>query len=303
VMALIDCPLETFAPMVTTKTHVVFLEKKSPGEPEKPYTVFMAVARKVGHDRKGREIAQDDLPTIAQNYKRLVVAGKKEAFTELGYLVDSKWLEDNLAAKRYLPEYIEALEIIERSKHAVGKLGTMKERINTGANIDNADYVPAGEGTPYILVNNITNEGINFSDLKFIRPDAATANSVVSAGDIVINRCGNEAGVAAVVPEDLNGAVLCGFAFRLVLKGKWDPWYVAAFLNSPLGRKQMLRIAAGSVLDHITKADLQKVRVIYLPKDSRDQIVKKMREAIDLRMESRKRLAELNTVLAALDRV
>jgi len=79
------------------------------------------------------------------------------------------------------------------------------------------------------------------------------------------------------------------------------PYYVTAFLNSPLGRKQMLRIAAGSVLDHITKADLQKVRVIYIPKNTRDQVIKRMRDAVDLRMESRKRLAELNLVLAGLE--
>jgi restriction endonuclease S subunit len=151
------------------------------------------------------------------------------------------------------------------------------------------------------LVNNITEEGITFWDLKHIDPDVATKNSIVHSGEIVINRCGNDSGVAAVVPPDLDGAVLCGFAFRLVLKDKWDPYYVTAFLNSPLGRKQMLRIAAGSVLDHITKADLQKVRVVYIPKNSRDQVIKRMREAIDLRMESRKRLADLNKTLAVLE--
>jgi len=301
ILALIDCPVETFAPMVTTKTHVVFLEKKDPTKLEKSYPIFMAVARKVGHNRKGRQLPDDDLPIIAERYKRLVIEGKKEPFTELGYLVDSKWLEDNLIARRYLPEYIEALETITRSKHPVDNLGTMKSRINTGANVGSSDYVALGDGLPYILVNNITNEGINFSDLKYIKPDAATRNSIVRSGDIILNRCGNDSGVAAVVPPDLDGAVLCGFAFRLVLKDKWDPCYVTAFLNSPLGRKQMLRIAAGSVLDHITKADLQKVRVIYLPQNTRDQVIERMREAIDLRMKSRQRLTELNQVLSALE--
>jgi len=301
IIALIDCPVETFAPMVTTKTHVVFLEKKDHRESDKTYQVFMAVARKVGHNRKGRPLPEDDLPTIVENYEQLVVRGKKEPFTELGFLVDSKWLEDNLLARRYLPKYIEVLETITRSKHPVETLGTMKSRINTGANVGSSDYVARGQGLPYILVGNITEEGINFSDLKHIKPDAAIKNAIVHSGDIIINRCGNDSGIAAVVPPDLDGAVLCGFAFRMVLKDKWDPYYVTAFLNSPLGRKQMLRIAAGSVLDHITKADLQKVRVIYLPKSSRDQVIKRMHEAVDLRMGSRKRLAELNEVLAGLE--
>ncbi len=301
IIALIDCPAETFAPMVTTKTHLVFLEKKIPEEPEKPYSVFMAVARKVGHNRKGRPEPDDDFPLIAEKYKRLVVQGKKEAFTESGFLVESKWLEENLIVRRYLPEYIEALETIAKSKDPTESLGIMKSRINTGANVGSSDYVACGEGTPYILVGSISEEGISFSDLKYIKPGAATKNAIVRAGDIVINRAGSDAGVAAVVPPDLDGAVVCGFAFRMVVKKEWDSGYVAAFLNSPLGRKQMLRIAAGSVLDHITKADLQKVRVIYISKN-REQVIKKMREAIELRMESRKRLTELNKVLGGLDK-
>jgi len=301
ILALLDCPIETFAPMVTTKTHVVFLEKKASNESEKPYSVFMAVARKVGHDRKGRPLADDDLRTIVENYRRLVIQGRKESFTELGFLVGSKWLEDNLIVRRYLPDYIKALETIARSKHPIETLGNMMSRINTGANVGSSDYVTPGRGLPYILVGNITEEGINFSDLKYINPDAATKNSIVRSGDIIINRCGNDSGVAAVVPPDLDGAVLCGFAFRLVLKDNWAPYYVTAFLNSPLGRKQMLRISAGSVLDHITKADLQKVKIIYLPKASRDQVIKRMKQAVDLRMESRRQLSELSKLLAELE--
>lgn len=296
VLALIDCPVETFAPMVTTKTHIVFLAKKSVPDTDSSYPVFMAIARKVGHNRKGRPLPDDDFPVIAANYERLTVQHKKIAPTELGFVVDSKWLEDNLIVRRYLPEYIEALELITHSKEQTESLGMMKSRINTGANVGSSDYISSNVGLPYILVSNITEEGITFSDLKYVKPDVATKGTTVHSGDIVINRCGNDAGVAAVVPPDLDGAVLCGFAFRMVLKKEWDAHYVTAFLNSSLGRKQMLRIAAGSVLDHITKADLQKVRIIIHSKN-RDEIIKKMREAIQLRLQSRKRLLDVKRLL------
>ena len=75
ILAIVDCPTETFQPSTSTKTSVLFLQKKKEGEIG-GYPVFMAAAEKCGHDRrgktvykideKGREIIDDDLPIIAK---------------------------------------------------------------------------------------------------------------------------------------------------------------------------------------------------------------------------------------------
>ena len=64
VIASIDLSRETFQPYVGTKTSVLFLEKKSKEEiliEERsrkllPYEVYMAMAEKVGHDRRGNSV-------------------------------------------------------------------------------------------------------------------------------------------------------------------------------------------------------------------------------------------------------
>lgn len=64
VIASIDLPRETFQPYVGTKTSVLFLEKKSKEEvlieersgKLSPYEVYMAIAEKVGHDRRGNSV-------------------------------------------------------------------------------------------------------------------------------------------------------------------------------------------------------------------------------------------------------
>jgi type I restriction enzyme M protein len=62
-IASFDLPRETFQPYVGTKTSVLFLEKKSREEvlleersEIQPYEVFMAIAEKVGHDRRGNAL-------------------------------------------------------------------------------------------------------------------------------------------------------------------------------------------------------------------------------------------------------
>lgn len=90
VIASIDLPRETFQPYVGTKTSVLFLEKKSKEEilfeehAEKPpiYDAFMAIAEKVGHDKRGnvvfRRTAEGE-KVIAEKEKEIVgIIGKQK---------------------------------------------------------------------------------------------------------------------------------------------------------------------------------------------------------------------------------
>jgi len=67
VLASVDLPVEAFLPQVGVQASLLFLRRKSPEEMDaealgsRPdYTVFMAVAEKVGHDRRGVTIYQRD---------------------------------------------------------------------------------------------------------------------------------------------------------------------------------------------------------------------------------------------------
>ena len=67
VLASVDLPVEAFLPQVGVQASLLFLRRKSQAEMDaeamgkRPdYTVFMAVAEKVGHDRRGVTIYQGD---------------------------------------------------------------------------------------------------------------------------------------------------------------------------------------------------------------------------------------------------
>ncbi|WP_322549156.1 restriction endonuclease subunit M [Flavobacterium psychraquaticum] len=68
IVAVVDVPKETFMPHTSTKTSILFvkkLEKKS----AKDYPVFMAVAEKCGHDRRGNTLEEEDLSGIAPIFR------------------------------------------------------------------------------------------------------------------------------------------------------------------------------------------------------------------------------------------
>jgi type I restriction enzyme M protein len=70
IVCIIDVPLETFLPNTGTKTTIMILQKLSQNQIPKDYPIFMAVAEFCGHDRRGKEISQDDLTEVAEEFKK-----------------------------------------------------------------------------------------------------------------------------------------------------------------------------------------------------------------------------------------
>ena len=60
IVAIIDCPVESFLPSTDTKTSLLVLKKKkSKGLPQ-TFDTFMAIAKTCGHDRRGKELYKRD---------------------------------------------------------------------------------------------------------------------------------------------------------------------------------------------------------------------------------------------------
>ncbi|MCH9022856.1 MAG: N-6 DNA methylase [Planctomycetes bacterium] len=302
-IALIDLPTETFQPSVSTKTHLVVLEKRKEDKEDEAadYEVFLAVADSVGHDKKGRPIYRtasgrllaDDLPDIAEKYDTFRKGSlRKSAFSRQGYSVSSKWLENFLLAKRYLPTYTDARAELRRldktDRFQVLTLAEISAKLFTGANIEGSEYVDDSDHR-YLMTDCITEAGINPAGFKHITAEAYEANlsKTIRVNDIVINRTGTP-GLAAVFPEDMAGAMACGFVFVLRVKKSYDPHYVAAFLNSRLGRLQAERCSFGSILDHITKDDLEDIEIAFpTDKGLLKKIAKEFKTVVETQMQAR----------------
>lgn len=105
VIASIDLPRETFQPSVGTKTSVLFLEKKTNQDiliedriKEKlpSYEVFMAMAERVGHDRRGNTIFRrtpEGEKVVAEIEKEIVGIIGKERYKEKRKMVEA--IEDD----------------------------------------------------------------------------------------------------------------------------------------------------------------------------------------------------------------
>ena len=168
ILAVVDMPPETFQPSTSTKTSLLFLQKKKEGEKVGNYPIFMAVAEKCGHNRRGRPIEDDDFPEISRNY-RLYIENKKE-MDRKGFTMGLKQIleSDNILAPRYFnPEIKKELINLERSGKY--KLVSFQELIKKG-------IISIKRG------NEIGSKNYGTGDIPFVR------TSDISNWEIRVNR-------------------------------------------------------------------------------------------------------------------
>ncbi|WP_343248477.1 N-6 DNA methylase [Diplocloster hominis] len=148
IVAMIDCPRNTFQPSTDTKTNVLIFEKKN----KRINKVKIAVAKNCGHDRRGRitnsnnEPLPDDFILIGDEYR------KKE----------SKWWKKvNLRGMYFVPRYFENEVILSQYKESEKfiSIGEMVEKgylnIHSGHEVGSEAY---GTGNvPFIRTSDLIN--------------------------------------------------------------------------------------------------------------------------------------------------
>ncbi|MDR0368239.1 MAG: N-6 DNA methylase [Bacteroidales bacterium] len=291
--AIVELPFETFSPNVTIKTNVLFIQKG----PVRKKDIFISINEFCGHDKKGRETGNDDIPNVAPLYKT-------RKTNDNNFFIKPSQLETSFVAKRYLSKYIANIEQIESSGYDVVLFADIITAIHNGANIEDASiYVEKKQGIPYILVKSITKEGINFENLKYIKQSLMNNKEViknqVDEHTILMTRAGNS-GIAANVPPDLIGGVASGFLVYIKIKSGINPYYIVSYLNSEYGQMQLERISSGSILQSIRSSDLRKVKIILPPPNLQKAIGDKVKQTVYAAASIRKNLEEIDNEILKL---
>jgi len=111
-------------------------------------------------------------------------------------------------------------------------------------------YLDEG-GVPFLRVQNITERGIDLSDVKFIKPEVHNTmlkRSQLKKSDLVFTITGR-IGSVAVVPDNFYGNIN-QHSVRIHLKEKVNntgilPEFIAAFFNTKIGRNLSFRYTTG----------------------------------------------------------
>jgi len=174
----------------------------------------------------------------------------------------------------YHPKFLALDKAFKKCAWKIKTIGEITKKIING--IDLRKYVE--EGTPYLRVENIKENMIDLSDVKRVerKPEELRKAIQLSEGDILFTRKASY-GICAVVTKALENAIISSEIIRLVPKSNINPFYIAAFLNSRLGKMQSNRMAVGTIMPGINHPSLKSIKVIIPPVEIQNKIADEVR--------------------------
>ncbi|MEM4068146.1 MAG: restriction endonuclease subunit S [Candidatus Micrarchaeaceae archaeon] len=171
-------------------------------------------------------------------------------------------------AEYYQPEYMNLISRIKNLQQVIPLRNLIREIIS-GSYIDK--YVE--KGVLYLRVNNLTENGFDFSDVKFVDVEHSKIPQKirVNENDLVFGRTGT-IGIAHVVPKELDGAVMSQHITKIVPKFTNDRFYLMAYLNTKFARLQAQRVSLGSMQVELTLEGTRNLLVFYPHSLMREEI-------------------------------
>jgi len=148
----------------------------------------------------------------------------------------------------------------------VGHVGPMKDR-----------YVP--NGIPFLRSLNVKPNAISLKNLVFVSAGfhAELRKSQLSAGTIVVIRTG-EPGVAAVVPESLDGANCSDLVICRPVEGL-NPHFGARYINSDFAKSFIRDTQVGVAQQHFNVGAMSKLPAPVAPAREQAEIVRRVDQA------------------------
>jgi type I restriction enzyme S subunit len=164
-----------------------------------------------------------------------------------------------------------------------------------GSNLKVSDYTSSG--VPLIFVRNIRSQEFEGERTKYVSPRKASelSSHVVRGGDILITKMGDPPGDACVYPAHLQDAVITADCIKWSLHPLIPSrGYIAAFINSSVGRAQVAAITKGVAQQKVSLDRFRQIAVALPGAAEQEEIAERlevemqrlqaMKAAIDIEM-------------------
>lgn len=315
-IAVVDLPDDTFQPWTGTKTSLVVYERRMKplsrwtGE---DYPIFMAVARDIGHDRRGNPVQDErgqiktDLPTIAAAFDAWRDGQDPATVHQDAFIVQASQITQavdlRINASFYKPSAATVRSslaaIPDGDKYQVVRLGDVTKRVFFPGRFKRNYVDDPADGILFLGGSNITQ--LVTTNKKYLsKKDPHLAEMRVQAGWVLVTRSGST-GIVSSVPLSWEGLAMSEHVIRIVPNNDiLDGHYIEAYLRSELGQRLLAAGIFGSVIDEITP---QYISDLPIPVPRDEILVKQVIDAQGEANEARDNAMRLiNESLVILDR-
>jgi len=294
-----------------TKVCMLFLQNTPPTLNE-DYDIFMAEAKWCGHDSRGNPTIQqqsdgarvllDDVPTIAERYRRLMVEGDRGRQDHLGFCLKLSQIRNRiLVPKYYDPELAEYLVRLTTT-HDLLRMGDLVRdgvlHITTGVEVGKMAYNTGR--IPFVRTSDIANWELKLDPKQGISEglyDALKDKLDVQSRDILMVRDGTYLIGASTILTDNDVRIVYQshiYKIRVLKPDILDPWLLFACLNTPVVKRQIrAKQFTQDIIDTLGNRLFE--ILVPLPRDDtqRRQIADATREVVETRARLREEARQI----------
>lgn len=267
IRAAVSLPAGVFTPWTNIATTLVVLSHGHASE------VRLVDATDLGtKERRGVTLTEEDVQVIVE---RLGVDSEKSALVSVQELAGREY---TLSANRFLQKEIKLTNPVA--------FGDLIVNVTRGASLraKELDELTCNEdtGIHYLNLGNITDGSIDEGLPCLKELDPKFEGCCLKTGDLLLSKNGTPYKIAvAEVPE---GRKILANGNLYIIKldaEKVDPYYVAAFLNSPDGRETLARASRGSVIPNLPLSELRAFRLPLETAETQARVAAAYRAKLD----------------------
>jgi len=177
-------------------------------------------------------------------------------------------IEGRIDPYYYKPDFVELEKKVLKKTNK--QLGDFIETLSSGATpsrkMDDTLYTDEKEGIPFLRVQNISENGLNLEDVKFITKNVhnnSLKRSQVSEDNLLITITGRIAS-SCVVPKGFVGNIN-QHSVVIKTKNRKMSELIASFLNSDIGYKLALRRTSGGSRPALDYTALKSIPIVFKP--------------------------------------
>jgi len=243
--AIISMPEDLFQPHTHAKTCLVIMTKHEKPKNE-DYKIFMAIAKRCGHDSRGLEIPYDDLPLIGERYKNYINNGSLD-YDHLGFIVQKSEIIDNIYLPIYYnPEINQQLQSLNVHYNLIVLGDLINEGLISISTGDEVGKLAYGTGQiPFVRTSDIANWEIKLDPKQGLSEDIYNLYKTkqdVKPFDILMVKDGTYlVGTCAMLSESETKIVYQSHLYKIRSNdyAKVNPWLLLALLTSPIVKRQI----------------------------------------------------------------
>lgn len=304
ILAVVDCPVETFMPHTGTKTSVIIMRKHKNSSNLRDRNIFFGIAEHCGHTPRGKPIikgndeSKEDFTSIARNYH----AKSKSKSNYLGFYRSN--LSDGILVPRYYdPRILKEIRTLKKTGDAdmvsIGELQKKREIevTNLPASVKSEEYDLHGD-IRFVRTSDIAGYELYERPQKMVSYETYLLykeGQDLQINDILFVKDGdNKIGQTAILLDEHDRRILVQAHFKKIRAIEIDPFLLLWLLNTAIVRKQIRqRVFNQSTLSTIG----ERIDELLLPlpknKKRKETIIREVRSLVSHRRMNLRKLREL----------